>query len=71
MEPTTKSICRSVDTRASSSACLFRDQGQYEDQETGLYYNRFRYYSPDEGIYLSQDPIRLAGGCSTEHQRSS
>ena len=27
-----------------------------------LYYNRFRYYSPDEGMYLSQDPIRLLGG---------
>ncbi|WP_199270240.1 RHS repeat domain-containing protein [Algibacter sp. L3A6] len=24
----------------------FRYQGQYEDVETGLYYNRFRYYSP-------------------------
>ncbi|WP_165958173.1 RHS repeat-associated core domain-containing protein, partial [Segetibacter sp. 3557_3] len=42
--------------------CPFRYQGQYEDQETGLYYNRFRYYSPDEGTYLSQDPIGLAGG---------
>ena len=26
----------------------FRFQGQYEDEETGLYYNRFRYYSPEE-----------------------
>ncbi len=40
----------------------FRYQGQYEDVETGLYYNRFRYYAPDEGIYISQDPIGLAGG---------
>ncbi|CAL1520126.1 RHS repeat-associated core domain-containing protein [Chitinophaga sp. MM2321] len=40
----------------------FRYQGQYEDAETGLYYNRFRYYSPAEGIYISQDPIRLEGG---------
>ncbi len=44
--------------------CPFRYQGQYEDAETGLYYNRFRYYSPDEGIYISQDPIRLDGGLS-------
>jgi RHS repeat-associated protein len=29
--------------------------------ETGLYYNRFRYYSPETGTYLSQDPIGLAG----------
>jgi RHS repeat-associated protein len=42
------------------SFVLFRYQGQYEDAETGLYYNRFRYYSPEEGVYLSQDPIRLA-----------
>ncbi|RBL92459.1 RHS repeat-associated core domain-containing protein [Chitinophaga flava] len=40
----------------------FRYQGQYEDAETGLYYNRFRYYSPQEGIFVSQDPIRLNGG---------
>jgi RHS repeat-associated protein len=46
----------------SKTMCPFRAQGQYEDAETGLYYNRFRYYSPDEGIYLSQDPIRLEGG---------
>jgi len=44
--------------------CPFRYQGQYEDSETGLYYNRFRYYSPDEGVYISQDPIRLGGGIS-------
>ncbi|WP_407266925.1 RHS repeat-associated core domain-containing protein [Tenacibaculum maritimum] len=39
----------------------FRYQGQYEDVETGLYYNRFRYYSPDTGTYISQDPIGLLG----------
>ncbi|WP_427108125.1 RHS repeat domain-containing protein [Lysinibacillus xylanilyticus] len=37
-------------------------QGQYEDVETGLYYNRLRYYSPTEGIYTQQDPIGLVGG---------
>ena len=42
--------------------CPFRYPGQYEDVETGLYYNRFRYYSPEEVIYISQDPIGLAGG---------
>jgi RHS repeat-associated protein len=42
--------------------CPFRYQGQYEDSETGLYYNRFRYYSPEEGMYISQDPIGLDGG---------
>ncbi|MEC1180004.1 RHS repeat-associated core domain-containing protein [Metasolibacillus meyeri] len=40
----------------------FRYQGQYEDIEIGLYYNRFRYYDPDQGIYTQQDPIGLNGG---------
>jgi RHS repeat-associated protein len=42
-------------------SCPFRWPGQYEDEETGLYYNRFRYYDPDAGQYTSQDPIRLLG----------
>jgi RHS repeat-associated protein len=49
----------------SLSDCPFRYQGQYEDEETGLYYNRFRYYDPSTGSYISQDPIRLAGGNPT------
>ena len=40
----------------------FLFQGQYYDRETGLAYNRFRYYSPLMGMYVSQDPIGLAGG---------
>ncbi|WP_375563439.1 DUF6531 domain-containing protein (plasmid) [Bernardetia sp. OM2101] len=39
----------------------FRSQGQYEDVEVNLFYNRFRYYSADSGTYISQDPIRLLG----------
>ena len=39
-----------------------RFQGQYFDEETGLHYNRFRYYDPDVGRFVSQDPIRLDGG---------
>ena len=42
--------------------CPFRFQGQYVDEETGLYYNRLRYYSAEAGGYLSQDPIHLNGG---------
>ena len=43
----------------------FRQLGQYEDDETGLYYNRFRYYDPRIGNYISQDPIRLMGNNPT------
>ncbi|WP_437765819.1 RHS repeat-associated core domain-containing protein [Sorangium sp. So ce281] len=39
-----------------------RFQGQYEDPETGLFYNRFRYYDPDTGRYISPDPTGLLGG---------
>ncbi len=40
----------------------FLYQGQYYDFETNLAYNRFRYYSPETGAYISQDPIGLMGG---------
>ena len=40
----------------------FLYQGQYLDTEPGLAYNRFRYYSPETGAYISQDPIRLEAG---------
>ena len=43
----------------------FRQLGQYEDGETGLYYNRFRYYDPNTGGYISQDPIGLVGNNPT------
>ena len=43
----------------------FRQLGQYEDEEIGLYYNRFRYYDPRTGNYISQDPIRLMGNNPT------
>ncbi|MXN32825.1 RHS repeat-associated core domain-containing protein [Delftia sp. CH05] len=40
----------------------FRFQGQQFDEETGLHYNRFRYYDPVVGRFVSQDPIGLEGG---------
>ena len=39
-----------------------RMQGQYEDEETGLYYNRYRYYDPNISAYVSQDPLGLIAG---------
>ncbi|MCV9934726.1 RHS repeat-associated core domain-containing protein, partial [Flavobacterium sp. LS1R47] len=49
------------DLKGDRSFIPFRQLGQYEDVETELYYNRYRYYSPDAGVYLSQDRIGLAG----------
>jgi RHS repeat-associated protein len=50
------------DVVGEKAACPFRWPGQYEDDETGLYYNRFRYYDPQAGEYVCQDPIGLEGG---------
>jgi RHS repeat-associated protein len=48
--------------KGEAGTCPFRYQGQYADPETGLYYNRFRYYDPQDGRYISPDPIGLASG---------
>jgi RHS repeat-associated protein len=42
-----------------------RFQGQYLDDETGLHYNRHRYYDPHSGRFISDDPIGLLGGINT------
>ncbi|WP_137580150.1 RHS repeat domain-containing protein, partial [Escherichia coli] len=42
----------------------YRLPGQQYDEESGLYYNRNRYYNPLLGRYITQDPIGLAGGWS-------
>ena len=48
--------------QAGDPATPFRFPGQFEDPETGLHYNRYRYYDPDLGRYLSPDPIGIDGG---------
>ena len=40
---------RNLEPGQKTRACPFRWPGQYEDEETGLYYNRFRYYDPEAG----------------------
>ncbi len=39
--------------------------GQWQDAESGLCYNRFRYYEPETGMYLVSDPLGLGGGDNT------
>ncbi|WP_161788602.1 RHS repeat-associated core domain-containing protein [Burkholderia paludis] len=58
---------REVIARASKAAGIvprnpLRFQGQQVDEETGLHYNRYRYYDPGSGRFVSKDPIGLAGG---------
>ncbi|QND97510.1 putative deoxyribonuclease RhsC [Burkholderia cenocepacia] len=58
---------RDVIARVSKAAGVeprnpIRFQGQQEDAETGLRYNRYRYYDPTSGRFVSKDPIGLDGG---------
>ena len=48
--------------KEDAPVCRQRFSGQYEDEESRLYYNRFRYYDAETGQYLSPDPIGLLGG---------
>ncbi|WP_344344175.1 RHS repeat-associated core domain-containing protein [Kitasatospora putterlickiae] len=45
---------------ARNADCPLRFPGQYADEETGWYYNYFRYYDPQTAQYLSHDPLGLA-----------
>ena len=49
-------------SQEGAPSCRLRFPGQYEDDESGLFYNRYRYYDGDTGQYVSPDPIGLAGG---------
>ncbi len=53
---------RTVIDSGSKTSTPFRFRGQWEDPELGLHYNRYRYYDPDAGRYISPDPIGIDGG---------
>ncbi|HET9958028.1 MAG TPA: RHS repeat-associated core domain-containing protein [Polyangiaceae bacterium] len=42
---------------SGETTCRLRLPGQLADEETGLHYNRFRYYAPETGQFVSPDPI--------------
>jgi RHS repeat-associated protein len=48
-----------------SAGTPIRFLGQYADEETGLCYNRHRYYDPEVGRFVSPDPIGLDGGSNS------
>ncbi len=49
-----------VPAHDSNVECPLRFPGQYEDAETGLNYNYFRYYDPETARYTTPDPLGLA-----------
>ncbi len=55
-------VQRDPDGDGVSFVLNLRNPGQYADQETGLYYNYYRYYDPDAGRYISADPLGLNAG---------
>ena len=47
---------------AGASCSVLRYTGREQDAETGLYYYRARYFDPELGRFITEDPIRLQGG---------
>ncbi|WP_311767348.1 RHS repeat-associated core domain-containing protein, partial [Burkholderia contaminans] len=56
-----KTVWREIPERNEVGNAI-RFQRQYRDEETGLHYNRNRYYDPNTGRFISKDPIGLQGG---------
>jgi RHS repeat-associated protein len=49
-------------TFSGSTTNPFRYTGREWDSETGLYYYRARYYNPQAGRFISEDPLKFGGG---------
>jgi RHS repeat-associated protein len=48
--------------RVAIVASPLRFQGQWFDEETGLHYSLYRFYDPEVGRFICQDPLRLDAG---------
>ena len=53
---------RDLGSPVNETNCPLRFPGQWVDEETGLHYNRFRYYDPDVARFISEDPIGPRAG---------
>ncbi|AUX43636.1 uncharacterized protein SOCE26_050880 [Sorangium cellulosum] len=53
---------RSAPRPGSTAMTNVRFAGQIEDEETGLFYNRYRYYDPDAARYIGPDPAGIEAG---------
>ncbi len=58
----TPGATRSRNATRWTCTSAIRMQGQHLDEDLGLFYNRYRYYDPKLGRYISRDPIGLLGG---------
>lgn len=49
------------DVQTYTPLCRYIFAGREYDPETGMYYNRARYYHPDLGRFISRDPLLFGG----------
>jgi len=52
-------------TDETGGALPFKFSTKYHDGQSGYYYYGYRYYSPETGRWLNQDPIEESGGENT------
>jgi len=53
-----------VDTANRNATPNLRLPGQFYDSESGMHYNRFRFYDPAVGRFISPDPLGIVGGAN-------